>query len=207
MKRSCVVVPIADKRQVYRLIRWIDYGDKLYLTKNDDGSVVMMTMHSNYVWYGVRYTPYKKYELCMSMMIWSPKDPSGSQFIADILGVRRLYEVSGTVNAMVKLNAKSPIFKLYTGGGWSDVDLYPYFNQIVEHFDLQEEDAEYQKLSGSLTNDTIRAFTTLSVSKECAENGIPTRVDQVLRSTSPFTDYFTLYWKCISKFAEFLSKQ
>lgn len=206
MKRSCVVVPVEDKRQVYRLMRWIDYGDKLYLTKNDDGSIVMMTIHSNHIWYGMRYTPAKKYEFCRSMTIWSPKDLSGGKFIADILGVRQLYEIPRMSNDMVKLNVKSPIFKLYTEGGWGDVDLYPYFNQIVEHFDLQEEDAEYQKLSGSLTNDVIRSFVTLGVSKECAENGVPTRVDQVLRSTSPYLDHSALYWKCISNFAEFLSK-
>ena len=111
MKRTCAVVPVEDKRQVYRLIKWLDFGDKLYLSKNDDGSVVMMTMHSNYSWYGLRYTPDKQYELCMSMMLWSPRDFTSGKFISNIFGVERIMEIKGMTNRMVKLNAKSPILR------------------------------------------------------------------------------------------------
>lgn len=208
MKRSCVVVPVEDKRQVYRLIKWVDFGDKLYLTKNDDGSIVMMTMRNNYVWYGMRYTPDKKYELCASMTIWRPKYYESCQFITNILGPRLEWMCVGlrSVSTMVKLNAKSPIFKLHTEGGWKDVDLYPYFQQIVEYFDLQEEDAEYHKLTGTLINDVIYTFTALKVAKDCAENNVPVYVEQVLKSSHPDSDISSLYWKSVSAFAKFLSE-
>ena len=206
MKRSCVVVPVEDKRQVYRLIKWLDFGDKLYLSKNDDGSVVMMTMYSNYVWYGLRYTKDKQYELCMSMMLWSPRDFTSGKFIPDIFGVERIMEIKGMTNRMVKLNAKTPIFKLTTESNWTDVDLYPYFQQVVEHFDLQKEDAEYQKLSGTLINNVIGAFTSLNVPKDCAERNAPVYVERVLKTSHPDLDISSLYWKSVSAFAMFLSE-